>query len=317
MRTLINPREIFFLEKYSSIEYFGEMREIWERMLVHAESCLDSFMKNIPHNYRKRALYDQPDIVWGHRVLPNFRNTLQGLNEGFILLAHGDIEGLGYANGPLNDYKGQLDYPADWMSNPDRNLFDSLVRKASSMAHKIVLTDEAFWHPPTLATYDDKDVPVEFPSHWPTYRINKGILVRSGEKTRVSGIYLPDVENSCAEFLSTNRNAAPPAYVLVGFKDLLHPETGEKYDEEPIHEKKECVWHLVERASDPDIHSVPSSHDKQVFLRVPSGKSCPETGFYFTPAASDSRKLFRKGEVMPDFDTGYGATIWQWDATQD
>lgn len=317
MNITINPREIYLLEKYSSMEYFGELREIWGRMVEHAESCLNSFMKNIPHNYRKQPLYDQPDIVWGNRVLPNFRNTLLGLNDGFILLTHGDLDGLGYANDALNDYKGQLDYPADWMSSVDRSLFDGLMEKAKHMAHKIVLTDEAFWRPPTLANYYDTVVPIELPTHWPTYRINDDIFVRTGEKTKRSGVYVPDIENSCAEFLSTNRKSAPRAYVLTGFKDLFDPETGEKYSKEPIHEKRECVWYLVERASDSDMNSILSSHNIQNFLRIPAGKICPETGFYFTPAAPNSRNLFHKGDVMPELITGYGATIWQWDTTQD
>lgn len=317
MKATINPREIYLLEKYSSVEYFGELRELWEKMIEHADTCLDVFMKNIPPNYRKQPLYDQPDTVWGHRVLPNFRNTLRGLNDGFILLTHGDMEGLGYAHNVLNDYKGQLDYPADWMLSADRNLFDSLMEKAKSMAHKVVVTDEAFWRPPTLATYSDAANSVEFPIHWPLYRINKDIFIRTGEKTKQSGIYVPDVEDSCAEFLSTNRKAAPQAYVLVRFKDLLHPETGEKYGEEPIHEKRDCVWYLVKRVSGEDTNLMPSLQTMQYFLRIPAGKTCPETGFYFTPAGPNSRKLFHQGEVMPELNTGYGATIWQWDTRQE
>ena len=316
MNITINPREIYLLEKFSSTEYFGELREIWEQMVEHAESCLNSFMKNIPHNYRKQPLYDQPDIVWGHRVLPNFRNTLRSLNDGFILLTHGDLEGLGYAHDPLNDYKGQLDYPADWMPSADRSLFDGLMQKAKHMAHKIVLTEEAFWRPRTLANYNDTVVPIKFPTHWPIYRINKDISVRTGEKTQQSGIYLPDVENSCAEFLSTNRKAAPQAYVLVGFRDLLHPETGEKYDEEAIHEKKDCIWYLVERASDPDTDSMPSLHDTQETLRFESGSVCQKAGMYFTPAQVGSRRQFELGEIFPEANSQYGKTIWHWDSHQ-
>lgn len=316
MKAIINPREIYLLEKYSSVEYFGELREIWEKMIELAESCLDSFMKNIPYNYRKQPLYDQPDVVWGHRVLPNFRRSLQGLNDGLILLTHGDKEGLGYANNPLNDYKGQMDYPADWMSSADRKLFDGLMEKATRMAHKIVVTDEAFWRPPTLATYSDAAESVEFPGHWPLYRINKDILVRTGEKTRQSGIYVPDVENSCAQFLSTKRAAAPLAYILTGFNDLLDPETGEKYGEEPRHEKTPCVWYMVERITDVDRSSMPNSFDLQEHRRIPAGNICRETGFYFTPAASDSRRYFTSGDVMPEINTEYGITIWQWDVNQ-
>jgi len=100
MKKALNPQEIYLLERYISLEYFSELRETWEKMIRHIESCLDNFMRNLPRNYRSRPVPEQPDVVWGHRVLPNFRNTLQGLNTGFILLTHGDYKGLSYASGP-------------------------------------------------------------------------------------------------------------------------------------------------------------------------------------------------------------------------
>jgi len=39
----------------------------------------------------------------------------------------------------------------------------------------------------------------------------------------------------------------------------------------------------------------------------------PEAGYWMTPAQLDSRRMFKQGEVMPDLDSNYGATIWQWD----
>ena len=35
-----------------------------------------------------------------------------------------------------------------------------------------------------------------------------------------------------------------------------------------------------------------------------------------TPAKVDSRRVFKQGEVMPDLDSNYGATIWQWEIDQ-
>ncbi len=51
--------------------------------------------------------------------------------------------------------------------------------------------------------------------------------------------------------------------------------------------------------------------------RVPGGDSCPRTGYWFTPAQAGSRQRFQQGEAMPDLQSRWGATIWQWDARQD
>ena len=80
-------------------------------------------------------------------------------------------------------------------------------------------------------------------------RSGNGIKIRNRLSNGAS-IYVPDVENSCAQFLRTYRKAAPKAYVLLGFKDLFYPETGEKYDEDPVLEERTCVWYLVERVNE-------------------------------------------------------------------
>lgn len=70
MSISIKPAEIFAIDRFSSLEYFGELRDTWGSMVDHVEACLAAFMQNLPSNYRSRALPEQPDIVWGERVLP-------------------------------------------------------------------------------------------------------------------------------------------------------------------------------------------------------------------------------------------------------
>lgn len=318
MLNRINPQEIYLLERYISLEYFGKMREVWEKMIRHVESCLQVYLSNLPARYRSMPLSEQADIVWGHRILPNFRDTLQGLYTGFIMLSHGDVSGLSYAHGPVNDCIGQRrDYSPDWMSVEDRDLYDNLLTEAAKMAGYITATEGAYWRPLTLSNNPDILRELNPPPQWPVYRINQNISVRTGTKTAQSGIYVPDLADSCAEFLSTSYKQAPQAYVVVGFRDLLDPETGEKYGEEPILERKDCIWYLVERSADSNEIKASDARGVEKLLRVPAGELCPETGFYFTPARADSRRLFQKDEMLPDFGADYGTTIWQWDATQD
>jgi hypothetical protein len=37
------------------------------------------------------------------------------------------------------------------------------------------------------------------------------------------------------------------------------------------------------------------------------------TVIWFTPAKAGSRRWFKQGELMPDLESDYGPTIWQWD----
>jgi hypothetical protein len=313
----INPQEIYLLERYSSLAYFGELRDAWEKVVKHVESRLQSYLSNLPAKYRSMPLPEQADIAWGHCVLPNFRNALQGMYTGFIELSHGDVSALDYAHGPVNASIGQRrDYSPDWMSKEDQDLYDNLLMKASTMAGHVTATAGAYWSPLDLSNYADEFDPLDPPSKWPTYRINQEISVRTGTKTPQCGIYVPDLADSCAQFLSTNYDQAPQAYVVVGFRDLLDPVTGEKYAEEPILEKRDCTWYLVERTADSVEVQQPDVIESDQLMRVAAGRPCPETGFYFTPARADSRKLFKEGDVMPNVGADYGTTIWQRDLNQ-
>jgi len=46
------------------------------------------------------------------------------------------------------------------------------------------------------------------------------------------------------------------------------------------------------------------------------GTFCQVEGFYFTPSQAQSRRLFRKGDLLPNIDNTFGETHWQWDINQ-
>jgi hypothetical protein len=316
MKLPLNSQEIFLLERYISSEYFCELRDTWAEMVRHLEECLGRFMHDLPKNYRARPLPEQPDAVWGGRVVPNFQRTLQNLNEGFILLTHGDFHGLTYSWGPERDFKGQMDFWSGWMDRADENIYGELLSRAVTLAGNISRTEMAGWGPFDLADYKEYLGPLNPPAQWPKYRIQGNVSVATGEKLKQSGVYMPDLDDSCAEFLFVRYETAPYAKVRVGMRPLVHPTTGEKYAEEPILENRDCIWYLVERAPEEQGDEKNSPTSSLQHIRVPAGKACPEAGFYFTPAKMESRRAFQKGETMPSVESAYGHTIWQWDTNQ-
>jgi hypothetical protein len=317
MATPLIPQEIFLLERYTSVEYFEKLRDTWAEMIAHLDRCLDEFMRNLPLDYRARSLPEQPDAVWGERVIPNFRDTLQSLNDGYVKLVAADFTGLEHAHGPLNDFKGQTDFWSGWMTHDNENIYGALINKAVTMAGNIVATEGAYWNPQELTTrYDDQSLGLlDVPTSWPTYKLSSTVIVSSGEPLLKSGIYLPDIDNSCAEFLGTAYDTAPDARIYTGEKELFAPDTGIKYGQEPIYSEQPCKWFLVERTYDSGISTTPNLLSP-TRSRVVAGTPCPQSGVYFTPAKENSRRRFVKGEIMPSFDSVYGATIWQWDDNQ-
>ncbi|MCC2972913.1 hypothetical protein [Massilia sp. IC2-476] len=315
MQIKFQYEQVQLLELFSSTYYFGALRDKWEEIIEHVDSCLEAYVAKLPPNYRSKPLPDQPDVTWGNRVLPNFQRTLEKLNQAYIMLTHGDISALGYANSVRSDFKGQLDYIADWMSENDRKTYEDNIYSAVSMAHNIILTDEGAWQSLESILTQEELSPFLSSLLPRNYRRNMRVAVRSGEKTKVSGVYVPDMEQTCPQFLGTHRKCAPLTSVCIGAEDLLDPRTNEKYDQQKIYKRVECTWYLIEHDDKNDAFNL-RANETYEYLKVGAGDLCPKTGFYFSPALPSSRKYFIKSELMPSLDSTYGKTIWQWDEVQ-
>ena len=309
MATPLNPQEIYLLERYSSLEYFGELRDHFAAMLKAAEDALADFMRHLPPDYRSRSLHEQPDIVWGERVLPNLRWTLDGLNAGYIRISHGDLEALGLAGNVESAFAGMIrDYSSNWMPQPFESSFDMEWRKTSRPASNISITALGNWRQGSLgARYTEQNRGrLDAPPSWPGYRMDHGLQVTTGSKVPRDGVYLPETDASAPQFL-INGYAAWGANVP---DDLNNPSGNFT----AVH----TTWTLVERIADGG-GGVPGDADPGkagIRLRCRAGQPCPRDGFWFTPASTDSRCHFEQGNTMPGVGGDYGMTIWQWDEQQ-
>lgn len=86
------------------------------------------------------------------------------------------------------------------------------------------------------------------------------------------------------------------------------------YRDMPFYPKDLVAYARSHEAADP---SAASGAGKKQRHNVHAGEPCPEAGFWFTPAQAGSRRFFKAGDVMPEFKSDYGTTIWQWDQDQD
>ena len=313
MSTPLIPQEIYLLERYSSLNYFGEMRDAWAAMVAASDDALDHFMRHLPPDYRSRPLHQQPDAVWGERVLPNLRWTLESLNTGYAQLASGDWEALGFAGNAVTAQAGiWRDYDIDWMSEPYKSIFDAQEGIASERASNVKFTTFAAWVAGDLSTlyHSDSRGPLNPPSTWPVYRLNPSVRVRTGDKVSRNGIYLPDAEDSAAQAIGEGYEAWE---ANIGYD----PDTMQRRGKAPT------VWTLVERIAD-EGGGIPGPTGEEGIvgsqrhrLNILGGQPCPQSGWWFTPAKTNSRRYFKAGEVMPIIEgSNYGATVWQWDIDQ-
>lgn len=298
----IRPQEIYLLERYSSAEYFKDLVEAFKNMLDAAERALDIFMSDLPYDYRDRHISEQPDIVWGERVLPNFRSTMQALHIGYKELLDGDLSALQYAGNVATDFRAQrVDYWPDWMDETNLALFDQWQAQASVLASNIMNTVFGGW----LVRYLTEDYDSQYfgelnlPKTLPVYRYNSIVYVRSGEMVPLDGIYVPLVSDASAQLMLKGHDAYE---ALVGLS-----ESGLQYGhEEPVE------WMLVERIADEGGSDNSINVEN---IKASAGQSCPKSGYWWSPANQSKSRYFEQGEVFPKIDSDWGETIWYLEVT--
>jgi hypothetical protein len=309
MQTSLIAQEVYLLERYSSLAYYKEMMDAFASLVATTEQALEQFMQDLSPDYRSRHQSMQPDIVWGERVIPNLRYALQGLRNGWIQLEAGDYNGLTMTGNVTTSFAAIVrDYDTEWMSQEFQKQYRKHRIAASIASSNIDHTTQGNWGWGDLAAeYHETRGLLQAPQSWPQYRLDLSVQVTTDAKVPQTGVYLPDIDNSCAQFLIEGWEA---------WKANVSQNAGDaEYTQEPT------TWTLIERISDSggsrgwgDGTAAPEASER---IRVEGGQACPQDGYYFTPAQSNSRRHFKQGDTMPSVGGDYGMTIWQWDAKQD
>jgi hypothetical protein len=309
MKTLLIAQEVYLLERYSSLAYYKEMMEAFAALVATTEQALEQFMQDLLPDYRSRHQSMQPDIVWGERVIPNLREALEGVRNGWIHLQAGNYSALSLSTNVSGSFAAIVrDYDTEWMSQEFQKQYRVHRIAASIASSNIDHTVMAQWPCTYLSAEYSPDAFGELnpPESWPVYRLNPAVNVSTSANVPQTGIYLPDLDNSSPQFLIEGSQAWEATVVDVpGTEDWRRQPT---------------TWTLIERIADSggsrgwgDETAAPEASER---IRVEGGQSCPESGYYFTPARDNSRRYFEAGVIMPSLGSDYGMTIWQWDPQQ-
>lgn len=303
------PQEIFLIERYSSVDYFEQLKNAFEQFVDAVDQALSAYMNHLPADYRNRPVSDQPDVVWGERVLPNVRWVLEGLIQGHLRLAQGDLSALALAGNVVTAFSSiNRDYAWEWMPQPYLDVADEHARIASKMASNVQFTYLAQWEPGMLsARYNARSRgSLDAPSTWPRYELKSTSRVRSGQLVALSGVYLPDLSEGCAALLVAGQEAWGGEVPCRNIDPSMPKST-----------RLPTVWTLVQRSGDHGggVPGAANPVEQGVRLRCDGGLPCPQEGWWFSPAA-EGRQHFKQGELMPVLGSDYGVTIWQWDAQQ-
>ncbi|PYE38786.1 hypothetical protein [Psychrobacter fozii] len=297
---IIRPQEIYLLERYSSPAYFKEMRDAFAHMLEAAEQALELFMGDLPSDYRSRPINRQPDIVWGERVLPSLRSTLDSLNVGYQELLKGDLAAIRYGGNVESDFRAiNMDYDIDWMPEQQQLDYDKWERQASLRAFNMKITSYFGWCLYGLIeNYSiESRGPLNPPESWPIYCLNLQYTVKTDEVVPVAGVYIPNRADASAQVLLDGMLANE---AHVGYD----PDTTHAVDDAPV------TWILVERIA----NSGGGSSAVSEYSSCEADNPCPQTGCWWSPASQELQH-FEAGNIMPDMTIDMWQTIWYFNET--
>lgn len=299
----IRPQEIYLIERYSSTEYFKELLDAFKHMLDAAENALELFMQDLPYDYRDKHISQQPDVVWGEHVLPNFRSTLESLHYGYKRLLEGDLSALQYAGNVVTDFRGQTaDYLPDWMDKENYRLFNDWQNEASKLASNIKATVFGNWVTGNLSyRYNIKARgELNLPSSLPIYHLNPEIKVKTGQTVMQNGIYIPEIQEASAQLLLKGHDAIE---ALVGLSS-----SGLQYARE-----ESTTWLLVERIANEGGSAETIQTEN---LKGFAGQICQRAGNWWSPANQSQTRYFVQGEVFSEVPNNiWGKTIWYLEVT--
>lgn len=328
IRTPLIAQEIWLLEHYVEPSYCARVVQAWTQMIVVAEAAYDDYMRHIPSNYRQREISEQVDIVWGNRVLPNFRSSLNYLQTAYARILQGDLALHGF--GVYSDIRGSSDYWHQWMADPglvERMGFNPLQEFcrqqyiAQFQSQNVHVTLSGYrWKKGDLQGNlgsEDRGYGITLPQEWPTYRLNPLVQCETGERTPRTGIYLPAVANSCAQLL-----VHTPAKTEGYLGSVPTANIGSRHEPKPVIAEEPTIWTLVERVSDTgggkvEVRIIDKSEPDQAVpaYSASPGQPCPRSGLWQTPALVKPRSVRREqGQPMPSQQTDHqgNVVVWFW-----
>lgn len=265
---------------------------------------------------------------WGgvmEDLLDRFDNALE-------ILKQGEFEPMQRWAGRMQDIpRGFKESNLEWLSTPDQETFLGLLNSTFRICDRFLMsiamsevysdpnykdrsadwrievpTDEGY-EGDNLARYYEEDVFPSLPDQIPEYAPDNSVSCKTGDIVPWTGVWVPSTGMGTAAlaFARKSLQIMQPAYEIASRDE----------DGYATFNLVDCVWHPVKPTGRMIEHPVLAQlkHDQvNAPGRRESGERCPREGWWFTPAAQDSRRLFKLGEVMPSFGGDYGQTIWQW-----
>lgn len=335
--SILHPQECYLLEQSISVENYKRCYEAYKHAIEIAETRYDEVMRNIPLDYRNRPINQQLDITWGSRVLPNLRRTLAWLEKSYILRLHsGEWPAVAGGGGVRSDRKGMYaDMGADlsWMGENCQQQFEFYFQEANQLDNNIACSTRNEWREGELTYNLSPNFGLVVPKRIPRYELVPDITLKTGERPKVAGLYLPDVDHAAATFLYPqipNLEWSTLAFQGKEMKRFVNSNTQRVSYSWKSSDNVPCLWTLIRRVEGeyldvPDEGFFPNHHPQELYswpehekrylnqqieprIIAWSGERCPHQGQWTTFMYRGVEFLhFEQDQLIPDWFDEYGS----------
>jgi len=332
---ILHPQECYFLEKFISAEHYGETRDAIIAYIDAHEEALARYKREMPINTRKLPQWQQADIVWESRVMPNIRPMKERYMKAYILRTHNDIKAFDIGHAMSNISKGIVEFWNGWMTEEEILVISQLETIASKLDHRLSDSLRGAWDEGDLtyinSMYDKSDLPKTIPR----YKLDQSVRIELGDIPSQTGFYLPDIDCAPARFIAEDYGKPASARQGTRRSDWVDSETGEKEYCWLESQWAKTGWTLIRRIEGEFIDVPPEGFfpkglpeelynwpEKEKLLRQAeptritaySGETSPHSGRWGTFIDGSLRYAHvRQEQVLPEYEDKEGKlhrTLW-------
>lgn len=248
---VLHPLECYLLETFSSAEHFAATRDAIIEWIDAHEAAYVRLQSNLDPRQRNKPQWQQADVVWGSRVLPNIRPDRDFYIKAYIQRTHNDPLAFNAGRAMRSNIRGMSDCWSDWMTEEEERIVSLTMRKATKLDDRLGNTAKGSWEEGDL-TYNGQDRVyrvAELPQRIPRYVLDPSVRIEKHERPKQIGIYLPDVDFAPARFLYPSEWVEGGEQVRCGVtrSTWVNPNTGERDYDWKQDERIETGWTLIRR----------------------------------------------------------------------
>ncbi|MCY1399480.1 hypothetical protein D9M71_145370 [compost metagenome] len=248
---VLHPLECYLLETFSSPEHFAATRDAIIDWIDAHEAAYARLQNQLDPRQRNKPQWQQGDVVWGNRVMPNIRPDRDFYIKAYIQRINNDPQAFKAGHAMRSNNRGIREFWDDWMTGDEQHRISLAQDKATTLDERLGATNGGSWDEGHL-TYNGQDRVYqldELPQRIPRYMLDPSVRIEKDERPKQIGIYLPDADFAPAHLLYPTQWVDGGQKVRRGVRrsTWVNPDTGKRdYDWEE-QELIETGWTLIRR----------------------------------------------------------------------